>query len=132
MSATLETAKRWACDRCGVSISQMTGEHTELPENWVSSDEGQFCLNCRRERAGEAALASIPDDASHAERAQLRRNALLEFEVQRDPDRTNGEIARACRATAPAIAETRRRLGLPEADPALSAGKTQPKTRRRR
>jgi hypothetical protein len=120
MNATMQTSNNWACDRCGVRISWMTGEQTELPANWSSSEDGQFCLICRRDRAGEAAIESAGPDASHAVRAQLRRSAVLEFEVTRDPERSNAEIARACRATAPAIAEVRKRLGYGEADPAWS------------
>ena len=34
----------------------MTGEQTALPGNWARTEDGQYCLICRRERAGEAAL----------------------------------------------------------------------------
>jgi hypothetical protein len=129
VSPTLETAKKWSCDRCGVSVSQMTGEQTALPGNWSSTEDGQYCLICRRERAGEAALEAAPEGIGHHDRAQLRRSAVLEFEVTRDPERSNAEIARACRATAPAIADVRKRLGLGEADPAWS---TRAKSSKRR
>ncbi|MGH2980427.1 MAG: hypothetical protein ACRDKV_00090 [Solirubrobacterales bacterium] len=113
--AAPEMAERWVCDRCGVCIRQSDGKHTQLPENWAVSDDGQFCLICRRARAAEAALDSLPDDSTQDDRAKLRRSALLEFEVTRTPDRSNGEIARACRSSVPAVAQARQRLDL--ADP---------------
>jgi hypothetical protein len=120
MSAAPDTAKQWNCDRCGVSVRQMNGEQSELPGGWANSDEGQYCLRCRRERAADAALDSAADESSHEARARLRRTALLEFEVKRTPDRSNGEIARACRSSVPAVAEARRRLDL--AEPAKPSG----------
>lgn len=116
MKAAQDTAKVWACDRCGVCVRQMSGEHTALPDNWSNSEDGQFCLICRRVRAAEAALDSAPADTSQEDRARLRRTALLEFEVTRTPDRSNSEIARACRSSVPAVAKTRGRLHL--TDPA--------------
>ena len=72
------TAKRWTCDHCGVSVSQIGGERVALPEAWVSSREGTFCLICRRERAAQAALESAPADCTIDQRAKLRRAALIE------------------------------------------------------
>ncbi len=95
-------------------MSQMNGERTTLPENWQSSGDGQICLICRRALAAEAALEAAPEDTSQEKRAQLRRAALLEFEVSRTPDRSNGEIARTCRSSVPAVAKARERLRLPD------------------
>jgi hypothetical protein len=101
----------------------MNGEQTELPGGWSSSDDGHFCLRCRRERAADEALVSVAEDASHEARARLRRTALLEFEVRRTPDKSNGEIARACRSSVPAVADARRRLDLAEpANPSKARG----------
>src|SRR5262245_9220834 len=33
-------AKKWTCENCGVSISQMNGEQVALPETWISCKEG--------------------------------------------------------------------------------------------
>jgi hypothetical protein len=114
MSTTKDKAKRWTCDGCGVSVRQMNGEHTSLPDAWAISTEGRFCLLCRRERAGSAALDSAPTDTTREARVRLQRAALLEFEVSRVPDRSNGVIAKACRSSVPAVAEARRRLELPD------------------
>lgn len=114
MSATMEKAEVWTCDRCGVSVKQMNGGSTSLPVNWTNSDGGQFCLICRRALAAEAALEAAPESTTQEARAKLRKSALLEFEVNRTPDRSNGEIARTCGTSVPAVAKARERLSLPE------------------
>lgn len=109
MSVIPKTAKVWTCDGCGVSIKQMDGGQSALPDSWVSSEQGQYCLICRRSRVAENAVGDTQE-----ERAQMRRAALLEFEVKRTPERSNGEIARACRTSVPAVAKARKRLSLPD------------------
>ena len=113
MTAT-GTAKKWTCDSCGVSVSRIDGGRAALPETWASSDEGRFCLVCRRERAATAALEAAPSNSPIDVRARLRRAAVIEFEVRRTPDHTDGAIAKACRTSAAAVAEARRRLRLPK------------------
>lgn len=107
------TAKKWTCDDCGVTLSRVGGEKVELPESWAASKEGTFCLHCRRERAAQAALAGAPEDCALADRAKLRRAALVEFEVRRRPAHGNGEIAKACRSSIAAVIAARKRLKLP-------------------
>jgi hypothetical protein len=107
------TAKKWTCDNCGVSVSRSGGDSVPLPESWDDSAAGTYCLHCRRERAAEAALAAAPDDPPVAQRAKLRRAALIEFEVSRRPDHGDGAIAKACRSSVSAVAAARRRLDLP-------------------
>ena len=111
------TATKWTCDGCELSVSRMDGEQTGLPEAWVSSDDGLFCLVCRREQAAEDAIASAPDDSPVEKRAEIRRAALIEFEVLRNPDHPDGVIARTCRSSAPAVAKARERLQMPAPDP---------------
>jgi len=114
--ATMKAAKRWTCERCGVAVGRMDGERVELPATWVHSEDGTFCLICRRERAAEAALDSAPEDSPIDVRAKLRRAALIEFEVSRRPDHGDGAIAKACRSSVSAVAAARRRLNLPAPD----------------
>jgi hypothetical protein len=118
MSATAAMAKKWVCEGCGVSAGRMNGESVPMPDTWASSAEGVFCLVCRRERAAEAALDAAPSDSPIAERAKLRRAALIEFEVSRTPDHPDGIIARACRTSVSAVTRARRRLELPDPPPA--------------
>jgi hypothetical protein len=107
-------AHKWTCGDCGVSVSRIDGSPAPLPDSWVSSAEGDFCLACRRQRAAEAALETAPSDSGRDARAKLRRTGLIEFEVRRTPDRTDGSIAKACRSSASAVAAARRRLQLDE------------------
>lgn len=104
---------RWTCDGCGVCVSRMDGKRVPLPEAWSRSPEGTFCLLCRRERAAQAALDAAPSDSPLQARAQLRRAALIEFEVSRRPGHTDGAIAKTCRSSVSAVAAARRRLKLP-------------------
>lgn len=113
----LSPAAKWTCRGCGVCVSRIDGEPAPLPDTWVSSAEGDFCLGCRRQRAAEEALDAAPPDSPRDVRARLRRAALIEFEVRRSPERTDGSIARACRSSAAAVAAARRRLCLDPAPP---------------
>jgi len=109
-----KTARKWTCAGCGVSAGLIDHEPVPMPSAWVDSGEGTFCLTCRRERAAEAALEAAPLDSPVATRAKLRRAALIEFEVRRTPDESNGTIARACRTSVAAVGQARQRLELPE------------------
>ena len=121
MSATAttpRTAAKWACDGCGMIVSRMDGGHTGPPDDWARAEQGLICLICRRELAAEEAIAAAPSDCPVGTRAELRRAALIEFEVRRNPDHPDGVIARTCRSSAPAVAKARVRLGLAEPPPA--------------
>ena len=110
----------------------MDGGKTALPDTWTRSSEGLFCLTCRREQAASNGSTSAPKDSTGAARAKLRRDAMLEFEVSRVPDRSNGEIARACRSSAAAVARARRRLELPDPpQPSATVRSTYGESRRR-
>jgi hypothetical protein len=109
MTVALATARKWTCDRCGVAVSRMHGERVPLPDTWIDSAEGCYCLGCRRERAADAALEEATE-CDRGDRAKLRRATLIQFEVQRVPDRSNNVIAKACRTTPAAVAAVRRRL----------------------
>jgi hypothetical protein len=111
MTAAAPTARKWTCDRCGVSVGQMDGGEVPMPESWASGDDGRFCLTCRRERAAEAALDAAPADCSSDARAKLRRSGLVEFEVRRAPDRADNAIAKACHTSASAVVTARQAIG---------------------
>jgi hypothetical protein len=113
MSTATGTAKKWTCGQCGVSVGQIDGRAVGFPENWDRCADGIFCLNCRRDRAAQAALKSAPEDSPIEVRAKLRRAALIEFEVSRRPDHGDGAIAKACRSSVSAVAAARERLKLP-------------------
>ena len=110
MTAATETVA-WTCIRCEVTTSYMAGSaHHGLPADWTELDGRLYCLGCRRVLAGEAAQEDGADGASREELLQLRKAGTLEFELRRDPDRPDREIARACHTSAPAVAKVRDRL----------------------
>lgn len=121
MSRRPNKERKWTCDQCGVSVRRIDGKAIPLPDTWASTAEGRFCLRCRRERAAEAAVASAPSDSPVADRARLRRAGLIEFEVRRTPDHSDGTIAKACRTSVSVVAQARRRVQ-PPGSPPLSAG----------
>ncbi len=117
MSPNASLARKWTCDGCGVTASRIDREPVPLPAVWVESADGRFCLVCRRERAADAALDAAPSDSPVDARAKLRRAALIEFEVSRTPEETDGTIARSCRTSAAAVTRARHRLQLPDPPP---------------
>jgi hypothetical protein len=113
MSTATASAKKWTCDRCGVSVGRMDDTPVPFPEAWAHERSGTFCLGCRRDRAAQAALDAAPENSPIEARAKLRRAALIEFEVSRRPDHNDGTIARACRSSVSAVVAARNRLNLP-------------------
>jgi hypothetical protein len=101
-------ARRWTCANCHMTVANIDGHKVPLPEGWESGTKGDFCLSCRRQRAAEAAQAAAPTGCSREASAKARRAGLIEFEVRRTPDLTDGVIARACRTSASAVAAARR------------------------
>ena len=102
-------AARWSCARCQVSVGRIDGQATKLPASWNRADGEAYCLSCSRARAGEAAMEAAPASASRADRVQLRRTALIEFEIDRAPEAPNRTIALACRTSPAAVAAVRTR-----------------------
>jgi hypothetical protein len=112
-----EVPTRWTCGYCRVEVHWVGGhENHGLPANWAEERGGLVCLACRRELAADAAVGTS-SDLSVQERARLRSFALLEFEVTRDPNRSNAQIASAVHTSVVAVQKARDRLG-PSAAPA--------------
>jgi hypothetical protein len=107
---TAATKLKWTCGGCGVSTSRSDAEEAPLPEAWEDCADGTFCLGCRRRRVGEAALEAAPDAADRDDRMRRRRTAVIEFELLRSPEKTNGSIAKTCRSSIPVVAAARRQL----------------------
>lgn len=103
------------CARCEMTttwIPRTKGE--KVPANWVIKNGQSYCLACRRELAVDDALAEMGEDAP-AVRAKVRSQAVVEFEIRRDPDRRDGDIARAARCSVMAVSKARKRLGIKRA-----------------
>ena len=111
--ATSETQAGWTCGRYEMTLRWMPGAaNPDLPSTWVEEDGALYCLSCRRDRAGDEALARLPVDSPADVRQQARSQARLEFEIQRDPERPDNRIAKACHTSTPAVRKARTRLGL--------------------
>ena len=110
-AATAAEAPEWVCARCEMTSRWTRGlEGVDAPPNWVREPDGEhYCLACQRERAVEAALEGAGDAGIEA-RAKLRSAAVVEFEIIRDPDRTESEIARSARTSIGAVRKARKRL----------------------
>lgn len=115
-----EPAVDWTCARCQVTVSWMADvERPELPATWSREDDELYCLACRRDRAGEAALAAIDESSTSAqERGQIESRARIEFEMKRRPDQEDSRIAKACRTSIKAVQQARVRLGMQSRRPA--------------
>ena len=113
-TATKRRPVEWTCARCEMTSRWTLGleDGLEAPPNWAREDDGNhYCLICRRERAIDKALADAGEIGTEA-RAKLRSAAVVEFEIKRDPKRTEGEIAKASRASVAAVRKARQRLGM--------------------
>jgi hypothetical protein len=111
-------AAAWTCARCQMTVSFTSDvENPRLPTTWVTEDGELYCLFCRREMAGEAGLAAVAEDTPSQERLKVRAQARVEFEIQRDPDRPDNRIAKACGTSTVAVRRARDRLGLERRDP---------------
>jgi hypothetical protein len=105
------SSQKWRCQRCDVTISYMPGhERKGPPAGWENKSGASYCLRCRRAEAADEAIERAPADTTREERAKMRATAVLEFEILRDPNRPNGEIAKVVRCSVPAVLKSRRRL----------------------
>jgi hypothetical protein len=90
-----------------VSVGQLDGHATGLPENWARSEELNYCLSCRRALAAETAVESASPGRSPEELARLRRSAVIAFEIGRQPEATDRTIAQACRTSRSVVCRVR-------------------------
>ena len=108
---TSKATQKWRCERCDVTISYMPGhERKGPPAGWEVKGKQSFCLRCCRTAAAEAAVEAAPESTTREERAKIRAAAILDFEILRDPDRPNGEIAKVVRCSVPAVLKSRKRV----------------------
>ena len=119
MPETLEAPADWTCARCEVTVSWMPeAERPGLPGTWILEDGDLYCLVCRRERAGEAALAELDETVSAQRRTQIESRARIEFEMKRRPEAQDTRIAKACHTSVKAVKQARVRLGMQSRRPA--------------
>ena len=116
---TIEPATDWTCARCEVKVSWTADvERPALPATWIMEDDDLYCLGCRRERAGEAALLELDEGTSAADRHQVESRARIDFEMKRRPEVQDSRIAKACHTSIKSVQNARVRLGLQSRRPA--------------
>ena len=82
--------ENWTCGRCGVTASFASGsDQPAEPMGWARANGEWRCLGCRRVEVVEASGAGNAPGAS-----AVRRRALTEFELLRDPSAPDRVIAR--------------------------------------
>lgn len=111
--ADAEEAVAWTCARCEMTVSFASNvKRPRLPTTWARHDGRLYCLSCRRDLAGEAGLEGIDEDTPNAKRIQIRSQARIAFEINRDPERPDNQIAKVCRTSTVAVRRARAHLGL--------------------
>ena len=104
------SANNWECSDCGVRVTfDVSGERDSQPagarsrpDHWVADERGWHCLGCQRE-----AVLNQPTVDGAGTPAQQRRRALIEFELLREPDSSDAEIARRASCTRAQVAPVR-------------------------
>jgi uncharacterized Zn finger protein (UPF0148 family) len=82
-----------------------------FPSGWSKKKNGDvYCRICRRELAAEKAVLKAPENASLEVRQKISASARLEFEVRRDPEQHDADIAKACGTSMVAVRKTREHL----------------------
>lgn len=111
-----EDAVERTCARCEMTTRWFPKKKSEkVPANWITKNGQAYCLACRRELAVDEALEEMGEGGAPAARAKIRSQAVVEFEIRRDPDRRDGDIARAARCSVMAVSKARKRLGIKRA-----------------
>ncbi|MGA8218348.1 MAG: hypothetical protein WB771_07260 [Solirubrobacterales bacterium] len=112
-------AADWTCTRCEVTVSWTADvERPELPGTWIKDRGDLYCLGCRREMAGEAAVAGLDLEATADQRRRVESRGRIDFEIKRTPERQDNRIAKTCHTSLKAVQASRVRLGLQSRRPA--------------
>lgn len=99
----------WVCGRCLAAVK--VEESADPPRGWTWDGATGYCVDCSRERAAEAAQAAMPLAGSE-EIQHISKDARILFELERDPDRSDSEIARLCGTSVLGVLNARKRLPL--------------------
>jgi hypothetical protein len=95
----------WTCAGCDVNVSYPSNATPEQPAGWAKSGRSWLCLRCRREEVMDQAAAK-----NGAEGWAPRRQALIEFELRRDPEATEVEVAKRAQCSSATVRKIRRAL----------------------
>ena len=101
----------WTCARCEMTVSFAPEvKRPTLPDTWAEENGLLYCLSCRREMAGEAGLEGVDEDLSGEKRTRISSQARITFEINRDPERPDNQIAKVCRTSTVAVRKARAKL----------------------
>jgi hypothetical protein len=83
-----------------------------MPTGWEELGGVAYCLGCQRKLAGEARAATVADGEPRADHLRADAEGRIEFELNRDPDRCDTRVARACGTNVVMVRQVRERLGV--------------------
>jgi hypothetical protein len=101
----------WTCGHCKVRATRMPGFGAGRPEGWTVEKGEVRCLLCRRAAAGERGVEA-GEPTSGENMVRMRMASVIEFELDRNADRSNSVIAKVCHTSVPTVVKARNRLGL--------------------
>lgn len=97
---------KWTCSTCSVTVSHPKDTAPEQPGGWAKlSARKWLCLGCRRDQVVQEAT-----DKQGAEGYAPRRQALIEFELKRDPEATEVEVAKRAQCSSATVRKVRRAM----------------------
>jgi len=105
-----DDATTWTCANCGVRATRMPGFGTGRPSGWTNEKGEISCLLCRRAAAGERGVEAA-EPTSGEKMVRIRTASVIEFELNRDADRSNSVIANVCHTSVPTVIKVRNGLG---------------------
>jgi hypothetical protein len=96
--------QNWTCQECRVHVRYEDGAKApKRPDGWSKSAGKWLCLRCRRERVMDEAGSGVEGYAS-------RRKALIEFELMRDREATEMDIAKVASCSTAVVRKVRHTL----------------------
>jgi hypothetical protein len=96
-------SRSWRCSSCDMSVSFEAGKAPKRPDGWSKRGGKWLCLRCRREEVMDKAGQGPEGWAS-------RRHALIEFELLRDREATEMEIAKRASCSTAVVRKVRAAL----------------------
>lgn len=96
-------SRSWRCSGCDMSVSFEAGKAPKQPDGWSKRGGKWLCLRCRREEVMDKAGSGPEGWAS-------RRQALIEFELLRDREATEMEIAKRASCSTAVVRKVRASL----------------------
>ena len=100
----------WTCESCGVRATRMPGFGAGRPQGWTKEAGEITCLLCRRAAAGERGVEAAGPTTGE-KMVRIRTASVIEFELERDADRSNSVIATVCHTSVPTVIKVRNGLG---------------------